>query len=245
VPGASRNGELIQLTRQGVLFSGSAGDLRALRAQFQHDHYDILPKLIEPDLLGTIVKRLETAPFVSKEYNGVVSQAVFDDPLTYHLLLFLVNVPEFHRLVQRITGCRKIADFRGRVYRLNPNTDNRIVWHTDVTDHRMVTFSLNLTTQEYRGGTLQIRNQDSKEILHEVRNTGLGDALLMRVTKKLAHRVLPVEGDIPRTAMAGWFRWEADKKEGFHANVRKALQVSREETRMAETDSEVVTASRE
>jgi len=226
---------LIQLTRQGAIFSGSASDLHALRAQFQRDHYLILPKLIEPVLLATILKRIESAPIVPKEYDGIIAQSVIDDPLAYNLLLFLVSIPEFQRLVQRITGCRRIADFQGRIYRLNPNTDDRIVWHTDVYAHRMVTFSLNLTTQEYRGGTLQIRSQSSKEILHEVHNTGLGDALLMPVTKKLSHRVLPVEGDIPRTAMAGWFRWELGNV-NFHDALRQTSQHLRAKLAVIETE---------
>jgi hypothetical protein len=227
---------MIQLTRQGAVYSGSAADLRALRAQFQRDHYIILPKLIEPDLLATILKRIESAPSVQKEYDGIISQAVIDNPLTYSLLLFLVSIPEFQRLVQRITGCRRIADFQGQIYRLNPSTEDQIVWHTDVCEHHMVSFSLNLMTQAYRGGTLQIRDQGSKEILHEVRNNSLGDALLMRVANKLAHRALPVEGDVPRTALAGWFRWEKGNV-NFHDALRKASRVSTAKHASIETES--------
>jgi hypothetical protein len=230
---------LIQLSRTGLVFSGSAADLRALRTQFQRDHYIILPKLIEPDLLATILKRIEAAPSVKMEYNGVVAQSVIDDPLTYDIFLFLLGMQEFQRLVQRITGCRRIANFQGRIYRLNPASDDRIVWHTDVCDHRMVTFSLNLTPQEYRGGTLQIRHRGSEEILHEVRNTGLGDALLMRVANKLFHRVLPVEGDVPRTALAGWFRWE-NGNVNFHDALRKMSRVSPAK----QVDMETVSAAR-
>jgi hypothetical protein len=79
-----------------------------------------------------------------------------------------------------------------------------------VTDYRMVTVSQNLTAQEYRGGTLQFRNRGSGEILHEVRKTGPRYALIMRVANKLFHRVLPIEGDVPRTALAGWFRCEKE-----------------------------------
>jgi hypothetical protein len=235
---------LIQLTRKGVVFSGSAADLRALRTQFQRDHYVILPKLIEPDLVATVVKRIESAPCVPKEYDGIIAQSVIDDPLTYNLFSFLLGIPEFQRLVQRITGCRRIADFQGRIYRLNPSTGDQIVWHTDVYDHRMVTFSLNLTTQEYRGGTLQIRLRGSEEILHEVRNTGLGDAILMRVANKLFHRVLPVGGDVPRTALAGWFRWEKGN-ENFHDALRKASRVSTAKLATIETESAASAAPRE
>jgi 2OG-Fe(II) oxygenase superfamily len=235
---------LIQLTRKGVVFSGSAANLRALLAQFQRDHYIILPKLIEPDLLGTILKRIESAPFLKNEFNGIVSESTMDDPLTFSVLLFLVNIPEFQRLVQRITGCRRIANFQGRVYKLNPATGDRIVWHSDVLNHRMVTFSLNLTTQNYRGGTLQIRYRGSEEILHEVRNTGLGDALLMRVANKLFHRVLPLEGDVPRTALAGWFRWEKENV-NYHDALRKAFRVSSAKQGIIETESAALAARRD
>jgi hypothetical protein len=234
---------LIQLTRRGVVFSGSAEDLRASRAQFRREHYIILPKLIEPDLLATILKRIEAAPLVEQEYDGIIKQSVIDDPLTYNLFLFLFGIPEFQRLVQRITGCRRIANFRGRIYKLNPTTGDRIVWHTDVSDHRMVTLSLNLTTQEYRGGTLQIRTRGSEEILHEVRNTGLGDALLMRVASKLSHRVLPVEGDVARTALAGWFRWEKGNV-NIHDAAREASRFSPAKQPIAETESAASAARR-
>jgi hypothetical protein len=241
---ARRNGDLIQLTRKGVVFSGSSADLRAMRAQFQLNHYILLPKLIEPGLLATILTRIDAAPSVKKEYDGVVAESTIEDPITYHLFLFLLGIPEFQQLVQRITGCRKIADFTGRIYRLNPATGERIVWHTDACDHRMVTFSLNLTAQEYRGGTLQIRYRGSEEILHEVRNTGLGDALLMRVANKLYHRVLPVEGVVPRTALAGWFRWEKGNV-NFHDAVRKASRVSPAKLTTVETESAASTARRD
>ena len=84
-----------QLTRKRVLFSGSAAGLRALRAQFQSDHYIILPNLIKPDLPATILKRIESAPSVHKEDDGVVAESIIDDSLTYNLFLSLVNAPEF------------------------------------------------------------------------------------------------------------------------------------------------------
>jgi hypothetical protein len=234
---------LIQLTRQGAVFSGSTSDLQALRAQFQRDHYLILPKLIEPDLLTTILKRMESAPSGQKEDDGDGAESVIDDPMTYNLFLFLLGIPKFQRLVQRITGSRGISDFQGRICRLNPTTTDRIVWHTDVCDHRMVTFSLNLTAQKYRGGALQIRYRGSEEILHEVRNTGLGDALLLRVSKKLFHRVLPVEGDVPQTSLAGWFRWEKGNV-NFHDALRKASRVSTAKQVPIETEPAALAATR-
>ena len=53
-------------------------------------------------------------------------------------------------------------------------------WHDDDGDGRMVALSLNLSTNGYRGGVLQIRDKQSGEILHEVANTGFGDAIVFR-----------------------------------------------------------------
>ena len=239
-----RAGELIQLTRRGAVFTGSAAGLRDLCAQYRLNHYIILPNLLAPDLLETILGQIEAAPFVKRENDGITTQSIIDDLGVLNLLLFLVNVPGFQRFVEYLTGCRRIANFRGRVYRLYPRTDDRIVWHTDACDHRMVALSLNLTTKEYRGGTLQIRYHDSKEIRHEVRNTRLGDALLMRVSKKLCHRVLPVEGEVPRTALAGWFRWEKDKDESFHAALRKAAESIPGIQEASEADSNQISGRR-
>jgi hypothetical protein len=210
---------VIQLTRKGTVFSGSNTDLRALRAQFERDDYIIIPKLIEPDLMDIVLRRIEAAPFQREEYNGIVSQSIMNDPATFHIFSFLMNAPAFHRFVERVTACRRIAGFRGRVYRMSAARNDQITWHTDVFDHRLIAISLNLTPQHFQGGVLQIKHRGSDEILHEVRNTGLGDALLLRVARRLKHRVLPVEGDVPRTAMSGWFRWE---KQDFHTSLRDA-----------------------
>lgn len=225
---------MIQLTRRGVSFSGSEADLRRLRAQFHRDHYVVLPKLLDPELLDMVLPRIEAASFPRYGDDGITFQDMMDDPATFDLLLFLVNAPEFHRIVQRITGCRKIADFRGRVYRMVASENHHIRWHDDVHDHRLVAFSLNLTPREYQGGVLQMKNWDSEDLLHEVRNTGLGDAILFRVTRKLLHRVLPVEGDVPRTAMAGWFRWE---KENYHSALRNASESNRDVSESCDSDA--------
>jgi hypothetical protein len=227
------NRPLIQLTRMGAVFSGSKADLSDLREQFKRNQYIILPKLIEPELFQTIMRRMDSAKFQRREFDGVVSQSLMDEPSTYHILLFLANMPSLHRLIERITGCRRIANFKGRVYQLMPVSSDRIVWHSDVSDHRMIAFSLNLTRNVYRGGSLQIRYAKSEKLLHEVHNTGMGDALLMRVAKKLRHRVLPVEGNVPRTAMAGWFRWG---KENYYGDLQKTVAPASADAKTADSD---------
>ena len=63
----------------------------------------------------------------------------------------------------------------------------------------------------------------------------------MRIANKLFHRVLPVEGDVPRTAMAGWFRWEKGN-ENFDEALRKAPRFS--STRLATIENELAASAK-
>ena len=208
---------MIRLTRSGLVLNGPPAELRQLRQQFDREHHVILPKLLEPELLEMVLRRVEAARFTPNVDDHLTSETTMQDPDTVYLLTFLFNMPAFQRVVQRITGCRRIATFNGRVYRMSASEGHHTVWHNDIVNHRMVACSLNLGREEFRGGALQLRYRDSKQILHEVHNTGLGDALLIRVSRKLVHRVSPVEGDAPKIALAGWFRW--DRKD-YHSALR-------------------------
>jgi len=109
------------------------------------------------------------------------------------------------RLIEKITGQPQLGEFDGRVYRMTNSAEHAFNWHSDAFDRRAVTMSVNLSTQIYDGGGLQLKYRESEEILQEIHNTGLGDALLFRISRDLVHRVLGVKGDIPKTAFAGWF----------------------------------------
>jgi hypothetical protein len=213
---------MIQLTRTGVVFSGSEGDLNRLRSEFDRDHHVILPKLFEPELLQTILKRIESARFVSFEHKGSGLEFCMEDQPTIGLLTFVANVPAFLRLIERITGCGRIGEYSGRVYRMTSRDGHYDHWHDDSDDGRMITMSVNLTPQLFRGGALQMRYRDAEEILHEVRNIGLGDALLFRVSPEFEHRVQGVEGDVPKTALAGWFV----SGKTFHQGARERVNRS-------------------
>ena len=86
-----------------------------------------------------------------------------------------------------------------------PGGEHEISWHNDLMPGRMVAMSINLTPRPFSGGAFEIREQGSPDVLRQVANTGFGDAVLFRVHPTLQHRVGRVEGEIARTAYAGWF----------------------------------------
>jgi hypothetical protein len=196
---------VIQLTRTGLVFSGTPADLRSLRQRYDQDHYVILPQLFEPSLWEEIVQRVEAAPFVPREHQGIGLESCMEDPLTAAMMMFFPNNPAFLRLVEQITGQPRIGQFMGRVYQMNPSQGHYDSWHDDSAEQRVATMSINLSRQAYSGGALQMKYRASEEILREIHNAGFGDALIFRISDDLKHRVQAVTGSVPKIAFAGWF----------------------------------------
>ena len=196
---------LIQLARNGLLFNGTPQDLDVLRLKFARDHYVILPQLFEPALLEQILRRVHDAKFLPRDHIGIALELCMADNMTTAMLRFLPSNPAFLRIVEHITGNPHIGEFVGRVYKMESSGGHYDSWHDDCIEHRVVTMSVNLSPRPFQGGALQLKHLHSEAILQEICNTGLGDALLFRISADLVHRVQGVIGDHPKIALAGWF----------------------------------------
>jgi hypothetical protein len=78
-------------------------------------------------------------------------------------------------------------------------------WHNDAMAGRLIAMSLNLSPRGFNGGVFEMRERKSRRMLAEIANTGLGDAILFRLSRDFEHRVSAVETGEPKTAFAGWF----------------------------------------
>jgi len=206
---------MIRLTRAGTEFAGRPTDIDRLRRQFKRDHCVRLPRLLERGLLQQVLDRIERASVLPRAHECIGEELCLDDPVTISLLTFLANDPRFLRIVQQITECGLIGCWSGRVYRMLPRSGHYDSWHDDLGDHRLVAMSLNLSPKIYSGGVLRIRQHATGQIVYTVANTGLGDAVLFRLSPELDHHVTEVEGSVPKTAFAGWFK----SRPAFHAWV--------------------------
>jgi hypothetical protein len=195
---------MLQLTRKDLVLRG---DLDPLRDRFATNHCVVLEKLLEPALLAKVQQQIEGAPWHSSSQGKFGTEFTPDDPVTIHLLFFLLNSPKFLNVIRTITGCPQISEFVGRVYRLSPSPQQQFSWHSDTKDpQRQVGFSLNLSTDVFSGGTFELRDRLTLTRLAHVNNTGFGDALLFRISDNLQHRVTEVVDTVAKTACAGWFR---------------------------------------
>jgi hypothetical protein len=198
---------MIRITRSGISFSGSAEDLNRFRAVFRRKHYIRLPKIFDSQLLQTIQRKIDNAEFYERVHGQIDSNKEFclQDHSTSVLLHFLLTNHEIFHWVQQITGSPRIEGFEGRVYRVVAGGGCHDAWHNDLADTRLCALSINLSSEVYSGGVLQMRLARSREMITEIPNTGLGDAILFKISPYLQHRISEMEGDVPKTAFAGWF----------------------------------------
>jgi hypothetical protein len=195
---------MLQLTRKGLVLHGQ---LDVLRDRFATNHCVVLEKLLEPPLLEKVQRQIEAAAWHSSVFEDGTELTLDRDTMPAQLLRFLLNIPEFLNVIRNITGCVQISDFTGRVYRMEAGPQHQLSWHGDTIDRqRQVGFSMNLSTDVFRGGTFELRDRWSLAPLAQVNNTGFGDALLFRISDDLQHRVTQVENAVAKTACAGWFR---------------------------------------
>ena len=208
----------MRLTRAGAAAMPGAADIAGLRDVFEREHCVRLPGLFDPDLVRQVLARIEAGPFEPFLHEEDADDAPFlikkelclQDAATVSLLNPVPNDGRFFAFVEAVTGCGHIGCFHGRVYRMLPGGDHHDSWHNDVFGHRLVSMSVNLSPVPFAGGALRIREAATGRIVHEVANTGLGDAILFRIASALEHCVVDVEGAQPKTAFAGWFESEPD-----------------------------------
>ena len=206
---------MLRLTRCGPEFAGTAVELEHLRTEFERQNLVRVPGFLAPPLLKLIQGELEQTGYQKREQvTGTELRPV--DTTPYYALELLMNSPTLFTLIQELTGCGRIACFAGRIYRRLPSPEYYQRWHTDVAaDGRMVAVTINLSTEVYQGGVLQLRDAATEQLLCQADNTGPGDAIIFRIDPSLQHRITPVEGDYPKTAMAGWFKSKPEARSLF------------------------------
>ncbi len=203
---------IVQLRNQGLFVADPAAIANA-RAEFDARHCIRLPNLLEPALARSVLDALDRATFVDYSHEGIGTELCARPGLATGVLELLANDPQLFAAVRALTGCGPIGCYHGRVYRMVPGSGHYDSWHSDEGFDRLITMSINLSPEPYEGGLLQMREKSSPHLLHEVANLGVGDAILFRIAPTLTHRVTTVEGRLPKTAYAGWFRSKPDYRD--------------------------------
>jgi len=192
-----------------------------LRQEFEETGCAILPGFLAPPVLYPLLHQTKIANFeLTQEAN--VRGATFLMPNTepaLRALHFILNRPELFRAVAQVGSTPRLGNFHGRLHQTFPDSDQHLDWHDDAVDGRMIGLNINLSTEEYTGGLLQLRGPDQL-IRREIGQLPAGDAFLFRIGGRWQHRLTRLESGC-RTVAVGWFRtspdWEMIAMAGFLA----------------------------
>ena len=195
---------MIHVTKCGITYSSSTGELEFARLTFAQNHWVRLPKFFDPDFCEIVQKDLRACDFQQREKSFFAEAAPGNSAAPFAILMLLNNSALF-KIIEEITGCARLGCFLGRIYRHLPGTSHHLDWHSDWNGRRQLALTVNLSDEPYEGGTLMLRERNTGKNLAELTNTGLGDAILFRIGKDLEHMVSDVSGATARTTLAGWF----------------------------------------
>jgi hypothetical protein len=198
---------IVQVARGGIRV-GSREALDAARERIRRDCCVRLPQFLEPDLLHWFQRQIAGVEFRTLVHALVDPPAVeleMQSEALLSRLLFLVNDARLFDTIEYLGGCDPIGCLLGRVYKMVPGAGHRDTWHHDVDDSRLMTLSINLGDRPYEGGVLQIMDWAERRLIHEVANTGPGDAILFPLSLRWRHQLTEVTGEVPKIAFAGWF----------------------------------------
>jgi hypothetical protein len=220
---------MIQLSQTEVLTN--SGGIPKLAEEFAITGCARLPGFLTPPILKPLLDWVYTAQFnvrneISKTGSvfGTTLFAAQTDRSVF-LLHFILNRPALFRAVEQVTACPTLGNFRGRLHRTSALPDQHIDWHSDAVETRTVGISINLSTEQYSGGVLQIRNPDGA-VAAEIGRADPGDAFLFRIDHDWQHRLTPVESG-SRTVGVGWFRTAPDWREDALSVARARLILAR------------------
>ena len=155
----------------------------------------------------------------------------------------LPNDENLFDVIQKITDCQKIGSFGGRVYRMLPNKGHEYSWHDDLSEDRLVALSINLSTEVYKGGILEIKDTDKNKIATKISNTGFGNAVFLHLAPFLKHRVTETIGKANRTVFAGWFHSNNAYRSIFKSRLKTKFNSSKT-NKIKITDKSLVSMSR-
>ena len=196
---------VIVAARNGVTLQ-RAEALPDLAERFARHHVIRLPGFLDNDLLGVVHESMAGGVFAPREDPGIAIELSLQANRALDVMMFVMNAPQLLETVRAISGCNAAGAFAGRIYRLDPAVPHHDSWHDDTAaGGRLVGCSVNLGHAPFSGGEFQIREKRDPERVMTIANSGAGDAILFRIAPEFEHRVRPVVGDVPKTAMAGWF----------------------------------------
>jgi len=183
------------------------------QSEYAETNLVLLPDLLKTNALQTLLKKINDTTFETKfegENDDKFGKVLYVPPSKSILsvMTFMLNDEYLFRSLEKITGCKPIDNFVGRIHR-SENTDHGINWHGDNSDNRLLAITLSLGTEYYTGANFEIRKKGTTDIMRQISYIKAGDAIVFKIAPELEHRLSLLESG-RRTVCVGWFRSKAE-----------------------------------
>ena len=218
---------MIRLTTRGPVIVKD-DEWVAQQRQFAERHCVVFEDFVDGSILERVPRMLETSRYFTFDHpagdgRGLIARELCmegSEPLV-GMFFLLLNQPRLFEAITELTGSETpIRGFDGRCYKMVPGGGHFDSWHSDVSEREnLYGLSINLSHRPFVGGSFQIRNLETGEILRTV-ETRFGDACLFRIHPALSHRVRAVRGTLPKCSYAGWFTGKPHYREVYRKSAR-------------------------
>jgi len=217
---------MLQITNQKTLTDLSDTQITQLRKQWSNNRAIILPQLIEPNLLEHVRHAIKYGEFHKVKHAGVdATELTLKHGPIINLLEMMASDPTFSKVISKITDKKPVGCFQGRIYNIRKSDHDD--WHQDTGYNYLMAMSINLSPKPYKGGSLCVRDVNTKKVFADIHNIGPGDALIFDISKTLEHKIAPVTGAHPKIAFAGWFWPVPNYKNYMDKIIHKVIKKSK------------------
>lgn len=200
-PSVGTSGPLVVGRQNSAILAEPA----AWRAQFEHARHFVLPDLIDPDFLPTLLERCDRADYVRDDRSGLYAREVEAPQRVGSALNLIMTRAPLLRWIEAATGVGALVRCEGRLVRTCANDRDKIDWHDDDLPARRLGFVLNLSAAPFVGGAFQLRRKGTVDLLCDFIHERPGTAMIFDVNDDFEHRVLPITQGGPRRMFSGWF----------------------------------------
>ncbi len=182
-------------------------DVAHARAAFARSRALVLPDVLEPGLLRSVMAACDRASFASDHVEHLGHREVERPPLAGTALLLALRRPQLFRWLEAISGCAPITGVEGRIVRTRARAGDELAWHDDLNGPvpRRLGITIGLGEAPYTGGLFEMRSHPDGQTLIEFKHDSPGTALVFEVSTRCEHRVHPLLSGGPRRLFTGWF----------------------------------------
>lgn len=177
----------------------------AAGAAFAHQRALLCRNGLERDLQERLSRASKAARFVSDQVRGLGHRWIEKPANIGAAIELAINRPVLHTWLKDVTGIAALGRAEGRLVETRAGGIDQLDWHDDRIPGARLGITVHLPGDAYLGGSFELRDKSTREILFRHAQAQAGDVVIFDVSSRSEHRVTPVDSGAARLVYTGWF----------------------------------------